>query len=204
MIIHDCKQRSESWYEIKIGKFSSSNFSDIMPPSSKSLDSWTDTQLKSVFAIATQRMTGEVQNGYVSPAMQWGIDHEDEARTAYEFTQDCEVKQVGFVELNEWVGCSPDGLIGDDGLIEIKCPDSSTHLLYRVSPDDMVKRYHWQVQGQLYVTDRKWCDLVSFDPRFELEKQLKIIRVARDDHAISLLKSRLEQAIKLAIDFMAK
>jgi putative phage-type endonuclease len=204
MTIHYCKQRSDEWYAIKRGKLSASMIADIMPSSSKSIDSWTDTQLKSVFEIATQRMTGIVQSSYVSAPMQWGIDHEDDARLAYEFSTDQHVEQVGFIELDEWIGCSPDGLVNDDGLIEIKCPDSSTHLLYRVSPEDMVKRYKWQVQSQLYISNRLWCDLVSFDPRFELEKQLKIIRVNRNESEIAQIANRLSQAVKLAKEFMEK
>lgn len=204
MKIYNCQQRSDEWFAIKKGKLSASMVADIMPSSSKSLDSWTDTQLKSVFEIATQRMTGIVQKTYVSPPMQWGIDHEDEARLAYEFSTDAKVEQVGFIELDDWIGCSPDGLVNDDGLIEIKCPDSSTHLLYRVSPEDMIKRYKWQVQSQLYISNRLWCDLVSFDPRFEIEKQLMIIRVNRNESEIAQIANRLSQAVKLAREFMEK
>jgi hypothetical protein len=203
MIIHDCKQRSEEWIKLRCGKFTASQFKRLIPGVRQTKE-WSDGQLKYIAEIASQRATGIVPKKYISESMEGGIENEDAARTAYEFTQDCEVKQVGFVELDEWVGCSPDGLVNDDGLTEYKCPDSSSHMLYRVFINTLVENYNWEVQGQLYVTDRKWCDLVSFDPRFEIEKQLKIIRVNRDDHAISLLKSRLEQAIKLAIDFMAK
>jgi hypothetical protein len=87
------------------------------------------------------------------------------------------VNQVGFVELNEFVGCSPDGLIGDDGLIEIKCPNTATHIEYIID-GELPKEYEKQVHSQLWITDRKWCDFVSYDPRLT-DRPIWIKRVER-------------------------
>lgn len=94
---------------------------------------------------------------YVSPAMKWGIDNEDKAKRLYEKETGYRVKDYGLVLYEEWGGCSPDGLIGDDGLIEIKCPSKKPH--------DQTPEHYWiQIQGQLNIMDRKWCDFYSWHP----------------------------------------
>jgi hypothetical protein len=122
--------------------------------------------------------------------MQHGIDTETEAKTAYEFVTGSTVEDVGFVDhpTVAMSGASPDGLIGNDGMIEIKCPNSATHLatLRGASIDG---KYIKQMQWQMACTGRQWCDFASYDPRFPFELQLHVRRVNRDDGMIADMQS---------------
>ena len=130
-----------------------------------------------------------LQNATLS-AMQWGTDHEPDARAAYEFFRDACVTEVGFVDhlTIAMTGASPDGLVGDDGLVEIKCPNTATHLdtlLSQTVPAKYVTQMLWQME----VTGRKWCDFVSFDPRLPESMSMFVKRVERDDKRIAELRS---------------
>jgi hypothetical protein len=117
--------------------------------------------------------------------MQWGVDTEDKARAAYQIHALCNVEEIGFVEHPKlFAGASPDGLIGSDGMLEIKCPNPATHgetLLNGTIADKYMK----QMQFQLACTGRAWCDFASFDPRFPEPMQLWVKRIDRDDAAIA-------------------
>jgi putative phage-type endonuclease len=195
MIIHEMPQRSDEWFEIRRGKFTASDFDTLMPAKNKGIDSWTDTQMKIVYRVAAERMTGKAKPlGFTSDAMQWGINTESEARAVYEMETGEEVREVGFLEASEWIGCSPDGLIGEDKGLEIKCPNSETHLRYSCE-GGLAEDYFWQVQGALWISGRKEWDIVSFDPRFDDSWQLHIAHVARHEESISKLAQRIEAAI---------
>ncbi len=143
--------------------------------------------------LVTERLTGNPVQGYTNAAMQWGTDQEPYAREAYEAHTGVLVDQVGFVphKAIPWCGASPDGLIDDAGLVELKCPESTTHLEWleagKVPPKHMP-----QIQGQMWVTERQWCDFVSFDPRFPPNLQLFIVRAERDDDYIKTLESAVK------------
>ena len=125
--------------------------------------------------------------------MEWGTATEPKARTAYEFHTDREVVEVGFYPHSTMMaGASPDGLIEDDGLIEIKCPNSTTHVEY-LERGILPAKYISQVQGQLWITGREWCDFVSFDPRMPHNLQLLIVRVERDDTYIKDLEAGIAE-----------
>jgi putative phage-type endonuclease len=199
MIIHEIEQRTPAWAAIRMGKYTASIFADLMPAKSKPADSWTETQTKAMYAVVAERMTGVKPQGFESYAMQWGTLNEDQAREVYEVENAVKVGKVGFVELSDWIGCSPDGFIGEDGLIEIKCPNSDTHLMYSTIPGKLSDAYYWQVMGQLWITGRKWCDLVSFDPRFkEYTDQIYTVRIERDEEAIKRLSDRMETVVAIA------
>jgi putative phage-type endonuclease len=198
MTIHTMAQRSDEWFAIRRGKFTASDFDALMPAKSKPLDSWTDAQMKIVYRVAAERMTEPMQDASrVSASMQWGIETEDEARAAYEMETGQEVKQVGFFELDEWVGCSPDGLIGKKEGLEIKCPNSETHMRY-MTEGNISEDYWFQIQGSLWITGREIWRCVSFDPRFKEEYQLHICNCFRYEQDIDRLKTRLEDAIAKA------
>jgi hypothetical protein len=195
MIIHEMAQRSPEWYDVRRGKFTASDFDTLMPAKSKGADSWTETQMRIVYRIAAERMTGLARPSlFVNDAMQWGIDTEAEARAVYELEIGKEIKEVGFIEASDWIGCSPDGLIGDDCGLEIKCPNSETHLRYSCE-GGLAEDYFWQVQGALWISGRKEWDIVSFDPRFDDSWQLHIAHVARHEESISKLAQRIDMAI---------
>ena len=143
--------------------------------------------------LIAERMSGETEDGFCSDAMKRGIEVEAEAREYYEGFNHVTVDQVGFCKLTEDIGCSPDGMVLDAGLIEIKCPNHSTHIKYILN-DKMPSKYVNQVQGQLWVTDRKWCDFISFDPQIK-QRPFWSIRVMRDEAYIQKLAVEVNQFI---------
>jgi putative phage-type endonuclease len=150
---------------------------------------WGASRANYAWELAIERLTGEATPSFCSPAMQWGIDREDEARAAYQIHALCTVAEVWFIEHPSlFAGASPDGLIGDDGMVEIKCPNPSTHgeTLLTGRIDD---KYHKQMQFQMACAGRQWCDFVSFDPRFPEPMRLWVKRVPRDDEAINEIEA---------------
>lgn len=164
-------QRTAEWFEARTGCLTASSVADILP-SLKQLKSgeikktYREAREKLMNIIIAERVSGNARDNYTSAAMQWGIDHEDDARTAYEVHTGNLVELTGFIPhpTVKYLGASPDGLIDDDGILEIKCPNPATHIGYLrggVVPEE----YRPQVLLQLVVTGRKWCDFVSYDPR---------------------------------------
>jgi len=184
-------QRSPEWFAVRAGKFTGSKFADAMARSKKSgepLKACTDL----IWQVVTERMTGRPIESYRNQAMDWGVENEPNAKLAYEFVSDITVAEEGFIIHPEYdfIGVSPDGLIDEDGGIEIKCPFNSQRHLERFiigMPDE----YKAQVQGCLWVTQREWWDFVSFDPRMPPNAQLYIQRVYRDEEYINDLKNTL-------------
>jgi len=183
MQVINCQQGSQEWLDLRLGKITASMFSAVISKGA--------TRKTYMVKLAAEKLTGISQDGFSNKAMEWGTEHEDMARANYELETFNDVNEVGFVQVNEWVGVSPDGLVGEDGLIEIKCPNSNTHI-DTVLGGKMPTKHKPQVQGQLWATNRKWCDFVSFDPRMP-SKQLFIVRVERDEEYIAMLKAEVEK-----------
>ena len=189
--IIDVPQGTEEWRKARAGHATGSCFADIL---AKIKSGEAADRRKYRIKLVTERMTGvPIDGGFKSAAMQWGTDTEALARTAYEAATGEPCIQTGF-HLHptiEWVGCSPDGLVGDDGLAQFKCPESHTHVAWLL--DGVLPSEHRaQVQGELWVTGRAWCDFVSFDPRFPASHQLLIVRVQRDEEYISNLEREVK------------
>lgn len=177
----DIIQGSPEWYKAKNGKVGASRISDIMA-TTKSGPSASRKNYMAELVVA--RLTGNYPESYTSPAMQWGIDNEPLARQAYEERMFVEVQTVGFVLVPGMdAGASPDGLVGDDGLIEIKCPNTATHIDTLLT-GKIDRKYILQMQFQMFVTGRAWCDYVSFDPRLPDNLCYYRQRVMRDDALI--------------------
>lgn len=176
MKIHTMQQRTDEWYKVKCGKISASSMSDVLSKG-KGI-----TRRNYMLKLIAERLSGIPQETYCNGAMEWGINTEPMARLAYEETTLCAVEEVGFVEQDNFVGCSPDGLIGTDGMLEIKCPTTTTHLEYILSGNGS-KDYEIQLQSQLWICQREWTDFVSFDPRVPC-KPILITRVGRDEKKI--------------------
>lgn len=193
MIIHEIEQGSAEWHDIKRGKFSASNFSKLFM--AETTQGYNDIINQIVF----ERITGKSPEFYVNAYMERGTELEPEARQDYEFSTFKKVKQVGFIELNEWVGVSPDGLIGEDGMLEIKCPKYST-LINQKLTQKVPKDYYWQMQGQMYVADKKWVDYYVYHP--DLDPLL--IRVERNEDDIEKLRQKLDKAIETATERINK
>ncbi len=189
MIVQDAihlEQGTEEWKMARLGHVSASNLDAVM---AKVKTGEAKTRLDYKIRVATEQITNAIQDSYSNQYMEWGIEQEPFARMAYEARTESFVEKTGFWKHPDikWFGCSPDGLVGDDGLIEIKCPKSTTHVKYLLD-NELPSDYYWQVHGQMLVTGRKWVDFISFDPRMPEHKQLFIIRVNRDEEIMAQLK----------------
>ena len=185
MIILEHEQQSPEWHAARCGCPSASNFDLIVTTKGET----SKQREKYLYRLAGERITGKAEETYQNAAMQRGTELEGEARSFYQLVNDVEVKQVGFclADGNFRYGCSPDGLIGENGIIEIKCPLIATHVGYLLKGELPID-YFQQVQGGLLVTGREWTDFISYycgmDPL--------IVRVERDDAFIDKLKGHLE------------
>lgn len=178
------EQRTEEWFAKRAGKFTGSRFSDLMTKGRGGKDSATKTAL--LIQLAIERITGIVIDGGSSAAMRRGTKLEEEAITAYEMKTGLIVSPVGFIEHPRiaMTGASPDGAIGDDGLLEIKCP-SSMEKHYGAFFGEHADEYAWQVQGELFASGRAWVDIASYHPDFPPGTEIAITRVTPniDAHA---------------------
>ena len=186
MKIHNFEQRTDEWYAIRKGKMTASNAETIIA-NGKGLETY-------IYNLMAEYYSSAEKENYINADMQRGIDLEPEARLEFEFYTDLDVQEVGFIEYNEFIGVSPDGLIGDDGLIEIKCPNDSVYFKLLLS-DNIKPEYIAQMQMQLYVTDRQYCYFVSYNPNFE--KSLYIKKITRDEEMIEKLKKGLDKGTEL-------
>lgn len=186
-------QESQDWMLARAGAFTASRASDLMAKT-KSGPSASRGNLLALLAV--ERLTGQPVETYSNAAMQRGIELEGEARDAYSFHTGNAVQEVGYVPhpTIPRAGCSPDGRVGESGLVEIKCPASMAKHLDSLRTGAHAVEYAWQLQHQLWVTGCEWVDAVSYDPRFPDGLQLAIKRVQRDQEAIILL----ETSVKIA------
>lgn len=182
----DFEQGSDEWFAQRLGKVTASRVADVV---AKTKSGWSGSRANYQAALIIERITGVQQNTYQSQAMLDGIAREPDARAAYEWLKDVEVELVGFVEhpAVPMSGASPDGLVGADGLVEIKAPQSATHLATLLG-EPIPNKYLLQMQWQLACTGRAWCDFVSYSPAYPEAMRLHTQRVQRDDELISALE----------------
>lgn len=160
MRIIDVEQKTPEWFVARGGKPTASCFDQLLTTKGEQ----SKSRIKYMYKLAAERVSGVFEEGYQSAAMLRGNEIEEEARRFYEFTNGVEVQRVGFcVSDCDRYGCSPDGLVGDDGGIQIKCPQAHTHVGYLLD-NKMPMDYFQQVQGELFVTGRKWWDFISYYP----------------------------------------
>ena len=185
------EQGTPEWHQMRLGKVTASRVADILAQTRTGPSASRQNYL---IELALQRSTGTIEPSYTNAAMEWGTQTEPQARVAYEVETGNFVDQVAFIDHPTIAnfGCSPDGLVGNDGAIEIKSPNSSTHWEYFKSKKPPQK-YVIQMQTQLCVTGRKWCDFVSFDPRMPSRSQLLIVRVDRDEAFIAEIEEKVKQ-----------
>lgn len=196
----DIIQGSPEWFAIRLGKVTASRVSDVI---AKTKTGWGAGRANYMAELIAERLTGVPAASYTNAAMQWGTDTEPQARDAYAFRMDTEIEQIGFVEhpVIAMTGASPDGLIGTDGMIEIKCPNTATHIDTLLG-DGIDAKYITQMQWQMACTGRKWCDFVSFDPRLPESMRLFVERVPRDGARIAELEN-LVRGFLLELDLKA-
>jgi putative phage-type endonuclease len=149
-----------------------------------------------IAALVRERLTGTCAETFQNAAMAWGIEHEPKARQAYEILTENDVSEVGFVYHPSlpWSGASPDGLVGDDGLVEIKCPTEATHMA-TLEGAAIPKNYMLQMQWQIDCCERGWCDFVSYDPRWPVAMRLHHQRVERNQEIIDQLRADVQSAL---------
>jgi putative phage-type endonuclease len=182
-------QGSSEWFYQRLGKVTASRVADLV---GKTKTGYSATRDNYMAQLVVERLTQTKAESYTNAAMQWGTDQEPFARAAYEAAQGVMVEEVGFVPhpTIEWAGASPDGLVGDDGLVEIKCPNTAT-MIETLLSQKVPGKYFIQMQFQLACTGRKWCDYVAFDPRMPAKAQMFVRRVDRDDEYIAHLEEEI-------------
>lgn len=183
------EQGSPEWFQERLGKVTASRVADVI---AQTKSGYSASRANYCAQLVAERLTGAVADTYTNDAMKWGTATEAEARTAYQFHADCDVEPSGFVPHPsiEMTGASPDGLVGDDGLLECKCPNTSTHIETLLS-GKVPSKYVTQIMWQLACTDRKWCDFVSYDPRLPERMRLFTMRVHRDEKRIGELEDEV-------------
>ena len=182
----DIPQGGPEWHQERLGRPSASRFGEIITTKGEP----SKQAEKYLYALAGERIVGVAPESYQNAAMVRGLELEPEARRAYEFLYDVDVKQVGtcYPDEQKRYGASPDGLVGEDGLLEIKCPTLPVAVEYLMG-NKLPTKYICQVQGQLLVTGRSWCDFMSYYPGLTP----LVVRVERDDKLIAALKAALEE-----------
>lgn len=196
------EQGSAEWHLQRLGKVTASRVADVL---SKGKSGESAGRKNYRTELVVQRLTGQPGEYFTNAAMEWGTATEPMARVAYEATMGIFVNQVAFIDHPRIVnfGCSPDGLIGDDGLLEIKCPNSSTHIEY-LTDDKPPAKYIPQMQCQMAVMGSKWCDFVSFDPRLPNDLQLFVVRLERDEEYIKAMEAEVEKFLSEVDEMFTK
>lgn len=196
-------QRSQDWFAARAGKLTGSRFADVMNVVAGGKPGANRRAL--IATLAVERLTGQCVETYCNDAMRRGTELEPEARAAYEAHMGVLCEEIAWVPhpTLDYVGVSPDGLVGDDGLVELKVPANMAKHLAAHLTGEHASEYRWQLQGQLWVTGRQWVDATSFDPRYPADLQLAILRVNRDEAAIEQLAAecaKVNDEINRALD----
>jgi len=199
------QQGTPEWHQLRLGKVTASRVADIL---AKTKSGPSASRGNYLIELALQRVTKTIEESYTNGAMEWGTQTEPQARVAYEVATGNFVDQIAFVNhpTIAGFGCSPDGLVANDGLIEIKCPNSATHWSY-IKANKPPEKYIIQMQAQMAVTGAKWCDFVSFDPRMPERSQLLIVRVPRDSEFILFMQAEINQflsEVEVEVNLMEK
>jgi putative phage-type endonuclease len=183
------EQGTAEWHQIRLGKVTASRVADVM---AKTKTGPSASRMNYMAQLLCERLTGTPADFFMNDAMRWGTEKEPEARLAYSFHHDADVTEIAFVDHPTILmsGASPDGLIGLDGLLEIKCPNTSTHLDTLASGKPAGK-YVTQMQWQMACTGRQWCDFASYDPRLPEHLRLFVTRVPRDGELIAAMEAEV-------------
>ena len=182
-------QRTEEWFAARLGKVTASKVADLMAKTKSGYSASRDNYMAQ---LVVERITKTKAESYSNAAMDWGTAQEPFARAAYEAFTGFMVEEVGFVQhpTIEWAGASPDGLVGNDGLVEIKCPNTAT-MIDTLLKGKVPQKYYIQMQMQMACTQRAWCDYVVFDSRMPAKAQLFVKRVARDSAFIAEMEAEI-------------
>ena len=187
-------QRTDEWFAVRLGKVTASRMADVL---SKGKSGESASRRNYRIELVAQRLTNQPSEPFTNAAIEHGIASEPLARVAYELKNNRDVIDIAFVEhpTIEWFGCSPDGLVGENGLIEIKCPNTTTHLDW-MEDGKAPSKHIPQMMAQMACTGRQWCDFVSYDPRLPEDLQLFIVRVNRDQEYIDSMEAEVKKFLK--------
>lgn len=192
------EQQTPEWFQNRIGKVTASRVADLMAKTKSGYSASRDNYMAQ---LVCELVTGQREESFSSAAMAWGNEQEPFARAAYEAKTNVLVDEVGFILHHTIEGCgaSPDGLVGDDGLVEIKCPNTNTALeawlKWADDKNPVASKYNAQMQMQMACTGRSWCDYVIYDPRMPEKAQLLVVRVDRDDAFITEMEAEIVKFI---------
>lgn len=186
------EQGSPEWFAARCGKVTASKIADMMARTKAG--AWGAGRANYMAQIISEILTGTVAESFSNAAMKWGVDTEPQARAAYEFVTDLAVEKVDFIIHPRIArsGASPDGMVAPDGLVEIKCPNTATHIDTLIDKE-IPANYVLQMQWQMACTGRKWADFVSFDPRMPDNMQLFVKRIERDTKTIATLEVEVQE-----------
>lgn len=189
MIIHEeIEQQSEEWYKLRSGRFTASYFHTLMGEST--------TKENIILKKTAERLNPNFRDDFfITKDIERGIELESQARLLYEMQTGNEIKEIGFCEVDDFVGCSPDGLIGEDGIIEIKSPKDNV-FIEQVIKDKIKPEYYTQIQYNLYCLDRKYCDYIAYNANYPLF----IKRIERDETYIEKIKKTIEQCKTIVLN----
>ncbi|MCK9544693.1 MAG: YqaJ viral recombinase family protein [Novosphingobium sp.] len=189
-------QGSEEWHVLRTGKLTASH-AQAIGNCGAGLKSYVNSMMADIFS------TGVPDDKYTGEDMERGNELEMQARQVYELMYDVEVKEVGFCEIDDYVGFSPDGLIKTDGLLEIKCPKGEVYMKIVMDGEKAIdSKYIWQVQMELMLSKRKWCDLVFYNPNYKLTTT--IFRIYPDEIKFEKLKKGIEEGKKMIKEYIRK
>lgn len=183
------EQRTEEWFAARLGKVTASRVADVM---AKTKTGYSASRENYMAQLVVERLTQTKAESFTNAAMQWGTDQEPFARAAYEAAQGVMVEEVGFMShpTIEMAGASPDGLVGEDGMVEIKCPNTAG-MIEALLTQKVPAKYLAQMQLQMACAGRQWCDYVVFDPRMPAKAQLFVKRVLRDNDFIKEMETEI-------------
>lgn len=193
----------EDWHQKRLGKLTASRFEDMMQKGTKG-NRFGNAAMKYVYEKVAELLTNSPHT-VTSQAMEWGTDTEAEAIEKYMEATGNDVTPSDFIDYGSFAGGTPDGLVGEDGIIEVKCPFNPANHCETIITNEVPEKYYMQIQGNLMVTGREWCDYISYDPRVQ-EKTLQIFikRVPRDQETIDLISERIEEVSKLVQELYNK
>lgn len=201
MSAHDVTQGTDDWQALRLGKVTASRIADLM---ARTRNGWGTSRANYMAELVAERLTGVKNEGFSNAAIKWGLEMEPQARDAYAFFADVDVAQIGFVDHPRiaMTGASPDGLVGDAGLVEIKCPLTATHIETLLTAS-VREKYLYQMQWQMACTERAWCDFVSYDPRMPERMRYFCQRVPRDDRLVATLEREVSEFLREVADKVA-
>lgn len=199
------RQNTEEWYKIRRGRVTASEVKRIMA-NGKGEDGLSIGARTYMYELLAELLTNE-SDSQSSPSIEWGTENEAEARLEYEIRTGNEVTEVGFIKydgFNDLFGGSPDGLISEKGGVEIKCPNTKTHILNFLG-ESQSTNYKYQIQSNILINNLEWIDFISYDPRVvDYDKKMYIERINRDEEIIDKIKEKLSLFIDVYTEKLKK